>query len=39
MGASASERHVMLCLSALGDALAAQGRNVSVRDALKAAAC
>ncbi len=39
MGASASERHVMLCLSALGDALAAQGRNVSARDALKAAAC
>jgi alanine-glyoxylate transaminase/serine-glyoxylate transaminase/serine-pyruvate transaminase len=38
MGASASERHVTLCLSALGDALAAQGRNVSVRDALQAAA-
>ena len=38
MGVSASERHVMLCLAAMGDALAAQGRNVSVRDALKAAA-
>jgi alanine-glyoxylate transaminase/serine-glyoxylate transaminase/serine-pyruvate transaminase len=38
MGASASERHVMLCLAALGDALAAQGSNISVRDALKAAA-
>ena len=38
MGVSASERHVMLCLVAMGDALAAQGRNVSVRDALKAAA-
>ncbi len=38
MGASATERHVMLCLAALGDALAAQGSNVSVRDALKAAA-
>jgi alanine-glyoxylate transaminase/serine-glyoxylate transaminase/serine-pyruvate transaminase len=38
MGESASERHVMLCLAALGDALAAQGRNVSARDALKAAA-
>ncbi len=37
MGASATERHVMLCLAALGDALAAQGSNVSVRDALKAA--
>ena len=39
MGSSATERHVMLCLAALGDALAAQGSNVSVRDALKAAAC
>jgi alanine-glyoxylate transaminase/serine-glyoxylate transaminase/serine-pyruvate transaminase len=38
MGASATERHVMLCLAALGDALAEQGSNVSVRDALKAAA-
>ena len=38
MGASATERHVMLCLAAMGDALAAQGRNVSVRDALRAAA-
>jgi alanine-glyoxylate transaminase/serine-glyoxylate transaminase/serine-pyruvate transaminase len=38
MGASATERHVMLCLAALGDALSAQGRNVSVRDALRAAA-
>jgi alanine-glyoxylate transaminase/serine-glyoxylate transaminase/serine-pyruvate transaminase len=38
MGSSATERHVMLCLAALGDALAAQGSNVSVRDALKAAA-
>jgi len=37
MGASASETNVMLCLSALGDALSAQGRNISVRDALKAA--
>jgi len=37
MGASATERHVMICLAAMGDALAAQGSNVSVRDALKAA--
>ena len=37
MGASASPRHVRLCLTALADALAAQGQAVSVADALKAA--
>jgi alanine-glyoxylate transaminase/serine-glyoxylate transaminase/serine-pyruvate transaminase len=37
MGASATPRHVRLCLTALGDALAAQGRNAaSVQDALDA---
>lgn len=38
MGASATPRHVRLCLTALGDALAEQGRNSSsIRDALDAA--
>lgn len=38
MGASASPRHVRLCLTALGDALAEQGRNTaSIKDALDAA--
>jgi alanine-glyoxylate transaminase/serine-glyoxylate transaminase/serine-pyruvate transaminase len=37
MGASASPRHVRLCLVALADALAAQGQTVSAADALKAA--
>ena len=38
MGASATPRHVRLCLTALGDALAAQGRNqVSIQAALDAA--
>ncbi len=37
MGASATPRHVRLCLSALGDALADQGRNAaSVQNALDA---
>ena len=37
MGASATPRHVRLCLTALGDALAEQGRNAaSVQDALDA---
>ncbi len=37
MGASGTPRHVRLCLTALGDALAAQGRNTgSVQDALAA---
>lgn len=38
MGASAAPRHIRLCLTALGDALAAQGRNAaSVQSALDAA--
>ena len=37
MGASADARHVRLCLTALADALAAQGLDVSGADALKAA--
>ena len=37
MGASATPRHIRLCLTALGDALAAQGRNAaSIQDALDA---
>jgi hypothetical protein len=37
MGASATPRHVRVCLSALGDALAEQGRNAaSVQGALDA---
>ena len=36
MGASATPRHVRLCLVALADALAAQGWNGRVRDALDA---
>ena len=37
MGASATPRHVRLCLIALGDALAAQGRNTaSIQSALDA---
>lgn len=38
MGASATERNVMFLLSALADALSAQGRPASARDALAAAA-
>jgi alanine-glyoxylate transaminase/serine-glyoxylate transaminase/serine-pyruvate transaminase len=37
MGASASPRHVRMCLIALADALAAQGCKVSIADALAAA--
>ncbi len=37
MGQSASRRHVVLCLTALGGALAAQGRTVDVGKALAAA--
>lgn len=37
MGASCTPRHVRLCLTALADALAAQGQAVSAIDALKAA--
>ena len=37
MGASATPRHVRLCLVALADALAAQGHEASVADALGAA--
>jgi alanine-glyoxylate transaminase/serine-glyoxylate transaminase/serine-pyruvate transaminase len=37
MGASASPRHVRMCLVALADALGAQGQTVSAADALKAA--
>jgi len=37
MGASASPRHVRLCLVALADALGAQGAKVSTADALAAA--
>jgi alanine-glyoxylate transaminase/serine-glyoxylate transaminase/serine-pyruvate transaminase len=37
MGASATPRHVRLCLAALADALAAQGVKVSASDALAAA--
>jgi len=37
MGASATPRHVRICLTALADALAAQGRNAAaVQDALDA---
>jgi alanine-glyoxylate transaminase/serine-glyoxylate transaminase/serine-pyruvate transaminase len=39
MGASATPRHIRACLTALGDALAAQGRNgAAIKDALDAAA-
>jgi alanine-glyoxylate transaminase/serine-glyoxylate transaminase/serine-pyruvate transaminase len=37
MGASASSWHVRLCLTALADALAAQGRSVDLDAALSAA--
>jgi alanine-glyoxylate transaminase/serine-glyoxylate transaminase/serine-pyruvate transaminase len=37
MGASATPRHVRLCLMALAEALAAQGHEASVTDALAAA--
>ncbi len=37
MGASASPRHVRLCLAALAEALAAQGQPASIADALTAA--
>jgi len=37
MGASATPRHVRMCLIALADALAAQGCKVSIADALAAA--
>ena len=37
MGASASPLHVRMCLTALADALAAQGQKVSASDALTAA--
>jgi alanine-glyoxylate transaminase/serine-glyoxylate transaminase/serine-pyruvate transaminase len=37
MGASATPRHVRLCLVALADALGAQGQTVSAADALAAA--
>lgn len=37
MGASASPRHVRLCLTALAEALAAQGETASINDALNAA--
>jgi alanine-glyoxylate transaminase/serine-glyoxylate transaminase/serine-pyruvate transaminase len=37
MGASASPRHVRLCLTALAEALGAQGSKVSAADALTAA--
>ena len=37
MGQSASQRHVLTCLSALGSALAAQGREVDTGTALAAA--
>ncbi len=37
MGASATPRHVRLCLVALADALGAQGQKVSAADALAAA--
>jgi alanine-glyoxylate transaminase/serine-glyoxylate transaminase/serine-pyruvate transaminase len=37
MGASASPWHVRLCLTALVDALAAQGRSVDLDAALAAA--
>ena len=37
MGASATPRHIRACLTALGDALAAQGRNgAAIKDALDA---
>lgn len=37
MGASATPRHIRLCLTALGDALAEQGRNAAaIQDALDA---
>jgi alanine-glyoxylate transaminase/serine-glyoxylate transaminase/serine-pyruvate transaminase len=37
MGASATPEHVRLCLTALGDALSADGFHTSIRDALDAA--
>jgi alanine-glyoxylate transaminase/serine-glyoxylate transaminase/serine-pyruvate transaminase len=37
MGASASPLHVRICLTALADALAAQGQTASITDALTAA--
>ena len=37
MGASASPYHVRMCLTALAEALAAQGQTASIGDALTAA--
>jgi alanine-glyoxylate transaminase / serine-glyoxylate transaminase / serine-pyruvate transaminase len=38
MGAGSTRRNVSLCLTALGQALAAQGMKVSISEALAAAA-